>query len=87
MFNEHHRIGADLLGGLNLFDHISDVARGAVTHILVEPGQVFGRVLSREPQRLTEFILAKRMSIGAFSGVVAPLIVVAFAEPSGRRAV
>ena len=58
LFDEHHRIGTDLLGGLDLFENVSGIAGGAVVHFLVVPGQVLGGVLCLQPQRLTQLVLA-----------------------------
>ena len=75
-----------MLGSLDLFEYISDVASGAVVHFLVKPSQTLGRVLCLYAQCLAKFEFTQRMGIGSFGGVIAALVVITFAEPSRRRA-
>ena len=70
LLDEHHRVGAGLLGGLQQLKDICGISGSTVVHLLIEPGQVLSRVGGLHAQRLPELVLTKRMSVGALGGII-----------------
>lgn len=70
LLDKNYRVGAGFLGGFDLFQHIFGIAAGAVLHLLGIPLEAVGRIVDRHTECGLEFVLAKRMCIGAFCSVV-----------------
>ena len=81
LLDKHQRVCAGFLGFLNEFQYEGSITIRTILHLRVVPCEVFGRVFSLHVERLTELKLTEGVGVGAFSGEVAVLILVAFAEP------
>ena len=87
LLDEYDGVRAAFLCCFHQFQYIGGIIVRAILHLLTVIAQVFRGVLCFHAERRFQLKLAKAMSIRSFCGIVAALILIALAKPSGWWAV